>query len=104
MSMPLYKFGQLCPGDCFRLKDDDEYRYIRTDDLYDAERKARINAVNLDTGFGTYFFENKPIEELVMTLRQTAGKLKYKKKLEMKFKNAVQSDGQSESKEKSDSV
>lgn len=104
MSMPLYKFEQLCPGDCFRLKDDDEYRYIRTDDLYDAERKMSINAINLDTGFGTYFFENKPIEELIMTLRQTPGKLRYKKKLEMKIKNAVQSEGQSEGEEKSDPV
>lgn len=75
MARPLSKFGQLCPGDCFKLKDDDEYRYIRTDDLYDMERKVRINAVNLDTGFGTYFFENKPIEELTMTLKHTHVKI-----------------------------
>lgn len=83
MSRAITKFGNLYPGDCFVLKKSDGYRYIRTDDLYDPDMQVRINAINLDTGFGKYFFKETDIYQLTMNTKLQ------NKKLRRELKNEI---------------
>lgn len=89
MEKPLTKFGQLSPGDCFGLKPSDGYRYLRVDDLYDPYMQVRINTINLDTGFGKYFFKETKIEELTIDIKQPRGRQRYKIQKEDKNKNGI---------------
>lgn len=73
-----YTFKKCSIGDCFVLADDPEsYRYMRTDDLYDPYMTVRVNAINLDTGFGKYFFDDTKVTRVSISEYRGGMKLDY---------------------------
>lgn len=73
-----YTFKKCSIGDCFILSGDmDGYRYMRVEDLYDPYMTVRVNAINLDTGFGKYFFDETKVHRIAISEYKSSTRLDY---------------------------